>query len=82
MKTELVLCEFLDSRISSNLSHRTIEWYEDRLLPLFPLWSRLFISMRNTILFLNLLSCLSCGLLSCSFMVVLPHRGHTASLRR
>ncbi|MDD5510058.1 MAG: tyrosine-type recombinase/integrase [Dehalococcoidales bacterium] len=33
MKTELALREFLDSRISSNLSPRTIEWYEDRLLP-------------------------------------------------
>lgn len=33
MKTELALREFLDSRISSNLSPRTIEWYEDRLRP-------------------------------------------------
>ncbi len=33
MRTELALREFLDSRISSNLSPRTIEWYEDRLLP-------------------------------------------------
>lgn len=33
MKTELALREFLDSRISSNLSPRTIEWYEDRLHP-------------------------------------------------
>jgi len=33
MKTELALHEFLDSRVSSNLSPRTIEWYEDRLLP-------------------------------------------------
>jgi integrase/recombinase XerD len=33
MKTELALREFLDSRIASNLSPRTVEWYEDRLLP-------------------------------------------------
>ena len=33
MRTELALREFLDSRISSNLSSRTIEWYEDRLRP-------------------------------------------------
>jgi integrase/recombinase XerD len=33
MRTELALQEFLASRISSNLSPRTIEWYEDRLLP-------------------------------------------------
>ena len=31
MRTELALREFIDSRISSNLSPRTIEWYEDRL---------------------------------------------------
>jgi len=33
MKTELALSEFLASRIASNLSPRTIEWYEDRLHP-------------------------------------------------
>lgn len=33
MRTELALQEFLDSRIAANLSPRTIEWYEDRLLP-------------------------------------------------
>ena len=33
MRTELALSEFLGSRIASNLSPRTIEWYEDRLLP-------------------------------------------------
>jgi integrase/recombinase XerD len=33
MKTELALQEFIHSRVSSNLSPRTIEWYEDRLLP-------------------------------------------------
>jgi len=33
MRTELALREFLDSRMSSSLSRRTIEWYEDRLLP-------------------------------------------------
>jgi len=33
MRTELALREFLDSRVSSNLSPRTIEWYEDSLLP-------------------------------------------------
>jgi integrase/recombinase XerD len=32
MRTELALQEFLASRISSNLSPRTVEWYEDRLL--------------------------------------------------
>ncbi len=31
METELALREFLDNRISSNMSPRTIEWYEDRL---------------------------------------------------
>ncbi len=33
MRTDQALREFLDSRISSNLSPRTIEWYEDRLRP-------------------------------------------------
>ena len=33
MKTEQALREFIDSRISANLSPATIEWYEDRLLP-------------------------------------------------
>jgi hypothetical protein len=43
MKTELALREFIHSRVSSNLSPRTIEWYEDRLLhspnlvPTFPM---------------------------------------------
>jgi hypothetical protein len=32
MKTEQALREFIDSRISANLSPATIEWYEDRLL--------------------------------------------------
>jgi len=31
MRTEQALREFINSRISSNLSPRTIEWYEDRL---------------------------------------------------
>ena len=34
MKTELVIREFLDSRISANLSPATISWYKDRLYPL------------------------------------------------
>ena len=34
MKTELVIREFLDSRISANLSPATISWYKDRLNPL------------------------------------------------
>ena len=33
MRTDQALQEFMNSRISSNLSPRTIEWYEDRLLP-------------------------------------------------
>ena len=33
IRTAQALREFLDSRIASNLSPRTIEWYEDRLLP-------------------------------------------------
>jgi len=33
MRTELALSEFISSRIASNLSPRTIEWYEDRLRP-------------------------------------------------
>ncbi len=33
LKTDQALQEFINSRISSNLSPRTIEWYEDRLLP-------------------------------------------------
>jgi len=33
MRTQLALREFIDSRLSSNLSPRTIEWYEDRLFP-------------------------------------------------
>jgi integrase len=33
MKTEQALREFIDSRISGNLSPATIEWYKDRLLP-------------------------------------------------
>jgi len=31
IKTEQALCEFINNRISANLSPRTIEWYEDRL---------------------------------------------------
>ena len=34
MKTELAIREFLDSRISANLSPATISWYKDRLYPL------------------------------------------------
>jgi integrase/recombinase XerD len=34
VKTELVIREFLDSRISANLSPATISWYKDRLYPL------------------------------------------------
>ena len=33
MRTELAVREFIDSRISSNLSPRSIEFYEERLLP-------------------------------------------------
>ncbi len=33
MRTELALREFINSRISLNRSPRTIEWYEDRLIP-------------------------------------------------
>jgi integrase/recombinase XerD len=33
IRTEQALCEFINSRISANLSPRTIEWYEDRLSP-------------------------------------------------
>jgi len=33
VKTEVALREFLDSRISANLSPATIEWYKDRLFP-------------------------------------------------
>jgi integrase/recombinase XerD len=33
MRTEQALCEFINSRISANLSPRTIEWYENRLSP-------------------------------------------------
>jgi integrase/recombinase XerD len=33
MKTEQAVCEFIASRISSDLSPRTIEWYEGRLRP-------------------------------------------------
>jgi integrase/recombinase XerD len=34
VKTELAIREFLDSRISANLSPATISWYKDRLYPL------------------------------------------------
>ena len=34
MKTELAIREFLDNRISANLSPATISWYKDRLYPL------------------------------------------------
>ena len=33
LKTEQALREFINSRISANLSPRTIEWYEDRIGP-------------------------------------------------
>ena len=33
MKTALAIQEFLDSRISANLSPATIVWYKNRLLP-------------------------------------------------
>ena len=33
MKTEQALREFIDGRISANLSPATIDWYKDRLFP-------------------------------------------------
>jgi integrase/recombinase XerD len=33
MSTDQALCEFINSRISANLSPRTIEWYQGRLNP-------------------------------------------------